>query len=284
MMGGDLGMTPQETPEEVPEELQQMIDDFDGAAATVRFDDGAVEIEYAMSNYQPDMTTYMEGDEGVDMVAGLPDDTVAALGFSLQEGWGDAMLDYAKKTLSSSDGSDIDEQVAQFEAETGLAFPEDIETLLGEGVTISLGSGIDPDAITNGGPSEVPAGIKVKGDAGEIQAVLDKISAQLGPEAEEFMKVSEGDGYAVLSPQDDYRGKLESRGDLGDNADYAAVVESDDAQAVMFVNFDADDNWLARVTEDMPEVSDNVEPLSAFGVSGWVDGDVMHGLFKLTTD
>ena len=98
------------------------------------------------------------------------------------------------------------------------------------------------------------------------------------------MKVSEGDGYAVLSPQDDYRGKLESGGDLGDNDDYVAVVESDDAQTVMFVNFDADDNWLARVTEDMPEVSDNVEPLSAFGVSGWVDGDVMHGLFKLTTD
>jgi hypothetical protein len=284
MMGGDLGMTPQETPEEVPEELQQMIDDFDGAAATVRFDDGAVEIEYAMSDYQPEMTKYMQSEEGVDMVAGLPDDTVAALGFSLKEGWADAMLDYVKKTLSSSDGSDIDEQVSQFEAETGLEFPEDVETLLGDGVTISLGSGIDPDAIANGGPGEVPAGIKVKGDAGEIQAVLDKISAQLGPEAADFMVVTEGDGYAVMSPQDDYRGKLESTGDLGDDEDYSAVIESDDAQAVVFVNFDADDNWLARVTEDMPEVSDNVEPLSAFGMSSWVDGEVMHGLFKLTTD
>jgi hypothetical protein len=284
MMGGDLGLTPEETPDEVPEQLQQMIDEFDGAAATVRFDDGAVEVEYAMSDYQPDMTKYFESDLGVDMVAGLPEDTVAALGFSLEEGWGDAMLDYAKKTLSSSDGSDIDEEISQFEAETGLSFPEDIETLLGEGVTISLGSGIDPDAIANGGPTEVPAGIKVKGDADEIQAVLDKMSAQLGPEAAELMKVTEGDGYAVLSPQDDYRGKLESGGDLGDSDDYSKVVESDEAQTVMFVNFDADDNWLARVTEDMPEVSKNVEPLSAFGISGWVDGDVMHGLLKLTTD
>lgn len=258
-----------------------MIDDFEGAAATVRFDDGAVEIEYAMSNYQPDMTKYMESDQGVDMVAGLPEDTVAALGFSLEEGWADAMLDYVKKTMPSAD---VDAELSQFEAETGLSFPEDIETLLGDGVTISLGSGIDPDAITNGGPSEVPAGIKVKGDADAIQAVLDKISAQLGPEVAEYMKVSESDGYAVLSPQDDYRSKLESGGDLGDNADYTAVIESDDAQTVMFVNFDADDDWLARITEDLPEVSDNVEPLSAFGVSGWVDGDVMHGLFKLTTD
>ena len=77
---------------------------------------------------------------------------------------------------------------------------------------------------------------------------------------------------------------LESGGDLGDNDDYTKVIESDAAQTVMFVNFDADDNWLARVTEEMPEVSKNVEPLSAFGISGWVDGDVMHGLFKLTTD
>ena len=33
-----------------------------------------------------------------------------------------------------------------------------------------------------------------------------------------------------------------------------------------------------------PEVSKNLEPLSAFGVSGWVDDDVVHGLLKVTTD
>jgi hypothetical protein len=32
------------------------------------------------------------------------------------------------------------------------------------------------------------------------------------------------------------------------------------------------------------EVTDNLAPLSAFGVSGWVDGDVVHGMVKLTTD
>jgi hypothetical protein len=268
----------------VPEELQQMIDDFDGAAATVRFDDGAVEIEYAMSNYQKDLTKFIDSDTGVGMVSELPEDTVAALGFALQEGWGQAVIDYAKGILSAGDGTDIDDQIAQFEDETGLAIPEDLETLLGEGVTISFGSGIDPDAITNGGPGEIPAGIRIKGDADEIQAVLDKIAAQAGPEAAEFLQVTEGDGYAVLALQDDYRGKLESGGDLGDSDDYAEVVEADDAQSVLYVNFDADDDWLVRVTQDMPEVSENLEPLSAFGISGWVDGDVVHGLFKLTTD
>jgi hypothetical protein len=218
------------------------------------------------------------------MVASLPDDTLAAFGFALQEGWGQAMIDYAKSVLSSSDGTDIDEQIAQLEDETGLSIPEDLETLLGEGVTVSVGSGIDPDAIANGGPGEVPAGIRIKGDADEIQAVLDKLAAQAGPEVAEFMQVTEGDGYAVLALQDDYRTELEGGGDLGGSEDFSKVLESDDAQSVLYVNFDADDDWLVRVTKDMPEVSENLEPLSAFGISGWVDGDVVHGLFKLTTD
>jgi hypothetical protein len=284
MLGG-MPMTGQEPGgDEVPDELQQMIDDFDGAAATVRFDDGSVEVEYAMSNYQEDLTALIEGNTGVDMVAGLPDDTLAAFGFSLKEGWGEAMIDYLRSVLSASDGTDIDAEIATFEDETGLAVPEDLETLLGEGVTVSVGSGIDPDAITNGGPGEVPAGIRIKGDADEIQAVLDKLAALAGPEAAEFMQVTEGDGYAVLALQEDYRGKLETGGDLGGTDDYAEVVESDDAQSVFYVNFDADDDWLVRLTQDIPEVSDNVAPLSAFGVSGWVDGDVIHGLLKLTTD
>lgn len=279
IMGGDPGAGS----EEVPEELQQLINDFDGMAATVRFDDGAVEVEYAMSDYNEEMTRFLASEEGVNMISDLPDDTVAAFGFALEEGWAQAMLDYVK-TLAPDESASIDDQLAQFESETGLAFPEDIETLLGDGVTVSMGSGLDPDAVANGGPGEVPVGIRVKGDADEIQAVLDKIAAQAGPEMAELLQVTEGDGYAVLALQDDYRSALEGTGSLGDSATYSEVVETDEAQSVLFVNFNADDDWLVRVAGDMPEVSENLEPLAALGVSGWVDDDVVHGLVKLTTD
>lgn len=279
IMGGDAG----DAPEEVPEELQQMINDFDGAAATVRFDDGAVEVEYAMSNYNKDLTRFVDSEEGVEMISGLPEDTVAAFGFALEEGWAQGLLDYVK-TLAPDETASIDEQLAQFESETGLAFPEDVETLLGEGVTVSMGSGLDPDAVANGGPGEVPAGIRIKGDADEIQAVLDKISAQAGPEAAEYLEVTEGDGYAVLALADDYRSALEDGGSLGDSATYSEVVDADGAQSVMFVNFNADDDWLVRLTKDMPEVSENLEPLAAFGFSTWVDDETVHGLMKVTTD
>jgi hypothetical protein len=283
-MSADENWLAEEPPsEEVPEELQQMINDFDGAAATVRFDDGAVEVEYAMSNYNADMTRYMASEEGADMISALPEDTVAAFGFALEEGWAQAMLDYVK-TLAPDESASIDDQVAQLESETGLAFPEDVETLLGDGVTVSMGSGLDPDAVANGGPGEVPAGIRIKGDADEIQAVLDKISAQGGPEAAELLQVTEGDGFAVLALQEDYRSALEGEGSLGESATYSGVVESEEAQSVLFVNFNADDDWLVRLAGDVPEVSKNLEPLAALGVSGWVDDEVVHGLVKLTTD
>ena len=277
----DSGTTPSD--EEVPDELQQMIDDFDGMAATVRFDDGAVEIEYAVSNYQPDLTEFVDTEEGVDLVNGLPEDTVAAFGLGFEAGWFDAFVDYLKTTVPD-EADAIDEGIAQMEEETGLSLPEDIETLLGEGVAVAVGSGIDPDAISNGGPGEVPVGIKIKGDADEIQAVLDKLKDMAGPEAAEFMEVTEGDGFAVLGLQEDFRSDLESAGGLGDTSAYQEVVASDEAQSVLFVNFDTDDDWLVRVSGDSPEVSENLAPLSAFGVSGWIDGDVIHGLLKLTTD
>ncbi len=269
--------------EEIPDPLQQVIADFDGMAATVRFDNGAIEVEYAVSNYQEELTEFLASDAGADLVGTLPADTVAAFGMGFNEGWFDAVVDYFKTTVPD-EADAVDDGIAQLEQETGLSLPEDIETLMGEGMAIAVGSGIDPDAIANGGPGEVPVGIKIKGDADEIQAVLDKLKESAGPEAAAYLEVTEGDGYAVLGLQEEFRSALESESGLGDTVAYQGVIESDEAQSVLYVDFDADDNWLVRVSGESPTISENLEPLSAFGISGWVDGDVIHGLVKLTTD
>jgi hypothetical protein len=278
---GEFGESaPAESPS-VPPELQQALDEFGGAAATMRFDDGAVEVEMAYSNDQQDLAKRFLGDAGVEMVEGLPDDTVAAFGLGFDEGWAQAMLDYFAAT--SGGEADVDEMLAQAESETGLDLPADLETLFGEGVAIGLGGGIDPDAIVNGGPAELPLGIKIKGDAEEIQAVLDKVKELAGPEVAPYLEVTESDGYAVLGTNDDYKAALESKGSLGETEAYGKVIE-DGAASVLFLNFDADDDWLVRLTEDEPELSENLAPLSAVGVSGWVEGDIVHGVFKVTTD
>ncbi|HXH78072.1 DUF3352 domain-containing protein [Nocardioides sp.] len=271
-------------PTEVPEELQEMLDNFDGAAATVRFEDGALEVEYAASNYQPELSKHFTNEAGVELIGGLPDDTVAAFALGFEPGWVDGMIDYFASVMPESDGMSVDELIAEAETATGLELPEDAETLMGEGIAVSLGGGIDVDAFTNGGPGELPLGVTIDGDADDIQAVLDKMKDAAGPEVAPYLEATEVDGHAVIALNDDYRGKLDSGGSLGDTDVYADVVEGDEAQSVMFVNFNADDDWLTRVVEDDPETSENLDPLAAFGVSQWIDGDTMHGLFKLTTD
>lgn len=265
----------------VPPELQEALAEFDGAAATLRFDDGGLEVEMAYSNFQEEMTKNFLGGAGVEMVEGLPDDTIAAFGLGFEDGWAQALLDYAAK--SSDGGTEVDELIAEAEAETGLSLPEDLETLMGEGVAIGLGSGIDPDAIANGGPSELPLAFKIKGDAGEIQGVLDKVKDLAGPEIAPYLEVTESDGFAVIGTNEEYTAKLKSEGSLGDSEAYDKVIE-DDAASALFVNFDADDDWLVRLAKDEPEISENLAPLSAMGVSGWVEGDVVHGVYKVTTN
>jgi len=98
-----------------------------------------------------------------------------------------------------------------------------------------------------------------------------------------YLEVTESDGYAVLGTNPDYKEALASKGSLGETEAYGKVIE-DDAKSVLFLDFDADDDWLVRLTEDEPELSDNLAPLSALGTSGWVEGDIVHGVFKVTTD
>jgi hypothetical protein len=194
------------------------------------------------------------------------------------------MIDYFASVMPESEGMSVEEMIAEAETATGLELPEDAETLTGEGIAVSLGGGIDVDAFTNGGPGELPLGVTIDGDADDIQAVLDKLKDAAGPEVAPYLEVTEADGHAVIALNDDYRGKLDSGGSLGDTGVYKDVVESDEAQNVMFVNFNADDDWLTRIAESDPEISENLDPLAAFGVSQWIDGDTIHGLFKLTTD
>lgn len=270
---------PSESPS-LPPEVEAALADFDGAAATVRFDDGGLKVEMAYSNFQEELTSSFLGEAGAEMVEGLPDDTVAAFGLGFEDGWAQAMLDYA---ASSGGGTDVDELIAEAEAETGLSLPEDLETLMGEGVAIGLGSGIDGDAILENGPSELPLGFKIKGDAAEIQAVLDKVKELAGPDVAPYLEVTESDGYAVIGTNDAYTEDLKAGGSLGGTEAYGNVIE-DDAASMLFVNFDADDDWLVRLSKDEPEVSENLAPLSAMGVSGWVDGDIVHSVFKVTTN
>ncbi len=288
----DLGLLDPTAPETAPEsptgtpsippEVTEALKDFEGAAATIRFDDGALEVEFAAgAGKQTD--TLAGSDRGADVVETLPEDTLLAVGVGFADGWFATAMD--QFSAMSGEDVDVDTMLADLEAQTGLAFPEDVETLTGESLALAVGSDIDPEAIFNGGgPADIPVGVKIKGDADEIEKVLAKIAPQLGDQAAMLESETKGD-HVALAANPDYRALLAEDGGLGDVEAYQRVVEeSDKAGALLFLNFDANGDWLKSLSGDDPSIAENVEPLSAFGISGWVEDGVSHGVLKLTTD
>lgn len=266
--------------ESLPPEALTALENFPGAAATVRFDDGSLELA-AVAGATEDQQAIIAGGGG-GVVASLPADTAAAMGMAFGDGWLEQML----TPLAELSDITIEEMYAEAETQTGLELPEDAETLVGDAMAISVGSDLDLEAITNSSDlSGVPIALKVKGDAAAIEAVLAKLTAQLPPDAAELFTV-EGDGdYAVISPNADYRATVLAEGGLGDTEAFGDVVEGgEDASMVMFVDFDAGDDWLVRMAESDPQAAENLAPLSGLGMSAWVDGDVGHVQLSLTTD
>lgn len=269
-----------QTDDTIPDEVRSTFEDFKGMAATIRFNDGAFELEVA-GDPGEGATFYGDG-TGTDVMSTLPDDTAAAFGVLFADGWFAKMMD----RIAAQDGSiDMEELFSQLEVETGLSLPEDVETLMGDSAVISLGSDFDADTFsqsTDG--SGVPVGLKVHGDPSAIEEVLDKLRGQMPPDAAAFMDSDSSGDMVAVAPDDDYRSALLEDGSLGDNAVYRDVVrEGDQASVLLFVNFDAND-WLTKIAGDDQEVKDNLAPLTGMGMSTWVDGDASHLVFRITTD
>ena len=270
-------------PGDVPGELTDALKDFKGMAATIRFDNGALELEVAGDPGSSQQALYST-DHGDDVLATLPDDTAAALGMGFGEGWFSEVMDQV--AASSGGQMSAEELMTELSNQTGLDLPADAETLAGSSAALSLGGDFDPETFANSSDgSDIPVALKVKGESDEISTVLDKVRAQLGPdEASIFGSDSDGDLTAV-GPNADYRSQVLEDGKLGDSKVFQDVVrEAADASAILFVNFDAGDGWLVKTAEDDQEVADNLEPLAALGMSAWREDDAAHAVLRITTD
>ncbi|KQW53316.1 hypothetical protein ASC77_03235 [Nocardioides sp. Root1257] len=267
-----------------PQEMTDALKDFKGAAATVRFDDGGLELEVAAD---PAATgkAVTAGDHGGDAISTLPDDTAAAIGLSFQEGWLTDIVDQ----VSQASGESADDLLAEAGEQLGLDLPQDAETLVGESLTLAVDADFDPDSLfSSAGVDDTGAtgvGVKVLGNADDIEGVLDKLSTAAAGADGGVLDSDSGDGVVAVGPDADYRKVLLEDGGLGDSDRFTKVVEhADDAAAVVYVNFDAIGGWLADSGVLDDEVGDNLDPLGALGMSAWVEDDVAHAVLKVTTD
>lgn len=283
--GGFLGAPLGDEGGAVPDEATEALRDFKGAAATIRFDDGGLELEVAADPAATGQAV-TGGDDGAEAISTLPDDTAAAIGVSFEEGWLTDLVDQFAK----ASGESADDLLAEAGEQFGLDLPGDAETLVGESLALAVDGDFDPSTFTgmpglDGNESPSGIGVKVVGDADDIEGVLDKLRGSAGG-ADGGVLDSDSDGDIVaIGPDGDYRKVLLEDGGLGDSDTFEHVVEhADDAAAILYVNFGAGDGWLAELAGDDADVRDNLAPLQALGMSAWVDDDTAHAVLKVTTD
>jgi hypothetical protein len=210
----------------------------------------------------------------------LPDDTAAAAGFTFPKGWFDRQLDQ----MSGLFGVSKDDAMRELARETGLDVPADVETLLGSGLSVSIGNDFDVEAAENSDDgSGLPIAVTVKGDAAGIEQVLDKIRAKTGDPA--FLGSDSSGDLVAIGPTAAYRQHVLDGGSLGDDETFkSAIPDAGDASALFFVNIDALEPSITKAAAGDQQTVDNVKPLRAIGASGWTDGDVTRFSVKVSTN
>ncbi len=265
----------------IADDLKDRFRDFEGMAATLRFNGGAIEFEMAGDgNLSGQLLT--SGGASADVIQTLPADTAAAYGLGFADGWFGDIVD----TVASYSGESSEDLLSELSEMTGLDLPADAETLAGDSAAIALGSDFDPDVFfSSDDGSDIPIAVKIEGDPDEIEKVLDKLRDMAGPRANVLESDADGDTI-VIGPNSEYRSEVLKDGDLGDDDVFKDVVrEADQAQTVLFVNVNDFEDAIADAMGDGDrEFLDNLEPVSGFGVTGWVDGDTAHAVVRLTTD
>lgn len=256
---------------------------FKGAAGTLRFSDGGLEFAAVGG-----VSSKYVGDKKIgSLVEELPSDTAIALGFGVPSDYAKTILEQVRSTL----GADVvDAQLTQMEAETGLELPEDLQTLLGEGLAVVLGGDAPKSLAQVTNPADVPAGILLKGDAAGMRKVLDKVEKGTGMQLAQLGVATRDNGDKLaLATSDGFANKLLKKGSLGDQAGFASVVpEAGKSTSLLYIDFDS--SWvdaLLGTAKDMgapASVEANVKPLKGFGISTWSEGDTFRALLKLTTD
>ncbi len=273
---GDPGGTPGESP---GDELTKAFEDFKGAAAVLKFNDGGIELSFAGSGAGAE-----KGRTVGEHVAALPKDTAAVLALAVPE----KAVEALKESEAVTDDSPFSLRDLIGES-TGLDLPDDLITLLGESLSISVGGDAPADLRDIASAADVPIGVLIHGDPERIEAVIAKAEAKAGAKLSDLpATVSSGGGKVSIATTPGYAEALRGQGSLGEAKSFKDVVShADDAQGVFYLSFES--AWMdglreLAADEDDPraaEVVENLEVLRALGVSGWSEGRTSHGLLRL---
>ncbi len=255
------------------------------AAATFRF--GSDHVEVATSVFG-DPTAVQHGD---NPIVNLPASTVFAVsesgaGQRVAHAWDSSIAKARSQNL------DIDKQISDFEAQTGLRLPGDLETILGSNIMLALDrEGLTSATFAGADSSGLNLGVRFTNDPKKLDAIYDRLLGLVHSQVDQatpFVKLDVEDGLVIAS-NETYADKLGALdGDLGSSDAFTSVVDNGAGQEfVLFLNFDSVKNQvLQSMRESGTSTSTiaNLQPLKAFGMSVMVDGDYVHATIRLSVD
>lgn len=273
--------------------FKKALGSFTGMAGYLGATSDGLELKMAIGSTSISAGTATLGTE----ITALPADTAIAMGFGVAPNW--------SKQLSSgflsgfgqglSAGGHTLPSTAQIEAmikqQVGLSVPEDLATLLGKAVVLSVGGNAPADLAGLRSPLQLPIGLKINGDPAKIRAVIRKVEAKAGGTLEQmgFTSKVQGSDF-IVATNATYAQSLAGSGSLGsDPAFLAAVANPDQARAIFFLRIDS--AWRTALIRlfaqmgmpDESKVLANTARLSAVGVSEWLEGGAGIVDVKLTT-
>ena len=259
---------------------------YQRGAVTVRFSADSAEVVSSVYGDTPDI------DHGDNEIVDLPASTV----FAFSEAGGDQRLEAswdAIKSAMESSGGDFEGQIAEFEAETGLSIPEDLQTVLGDNLMFALDSeGLTADVFADEDVSSIDLGAKFTNDPDELNSIYDKLLPLIEDEVGGDVPVvkKDTDDGIVLATNDEYADRLAdgSGGTLGDSDAFTSVVDdAEDQEFVLFFNWDAVEGAALEAAQREgapPEMIDNLRPLQAVAITSTTDDDYVKGSFVISVN
>ena len=276
-VNGSLGGSASSGPR--TETLSDAFKDFKGAAAGLRFADGGIELAFAGGGTGASSGTRAVGRH----VAALPKDTAALVALSVPA----QALD--RLTSGGPTGNSLFSLDSLITSSTGLDVPDDLVTLLGDSLSLSVGGDAPADLKNVSGPADLPLGLLVHGDEAKIRAVIEKVEAHTGTRLSDLSaNVDSADGRVAVATSRAYADDLLGQGSLADSKSFQDVVShAHEAQALFYLSLD--NGWgdaLRDLAADggdrsAQEVADNLAVVRAVGGSTWTEGSTSHGLLRV---
>ncbi|MEU8267949.1 DUF3352 domain-containing protein [Sphaerisporangium sp. NPDC049002] len=233
-------------------------------AGALRFDSGYAEL----TGISRGSAVQGPADPGGIRLSTLPASTSGALSVS---GLGDTLAKQWPQIMKAAEGpagsQAFTDFVTQAQQMYGIALPADLVTLLGKNLTVA----VDAQGLDGAVPN---VGAVLTTDPAKAQEVVSKIERFLtdsGAGAPRIAKAA-GDGKLVLASSQDYAGKLNEQGTLGDSETFKiAIPDADAATAALFVDLDKIEKYYLDGFHGDDRA--NLQALRAVGLSGRQSGD-----------